>query len=163
MSSGLPKYLFNLIPSDTHPYNTRGFSKIGTYYCRTETFRKSFFPHTIIDWNNLPIKLPNSKSLLGFRRNLLNSDEGCPPPKPIYNIHNPVGIKLLTCLRLGLSHLREHKFNHNFEDCINPLCSYNLETESIAHYFLHCHNFSEFRTTLLDDLRQIDLSIFEPI
>ena len=160
MSSGLPKYLFNLIPSDTHLYNTRGFNKIGTYYCRTEAFKKSFFPHTIIDWNNLPIKLRTSKSLLSFRRNLLNSDEGRPPPKPIYNIHNPAGIKFLTRLRLGLSHLREHKFNHNFEDCINPLCSCSLETESIAHYFLHCHHFSEFRTTLFDDLRQIDLSIF---
>ena len=37
-------------------------------------------------------------------------------PKPIYNIHNPNGLKLLTRLRLGLSHLNEHKFNHNFKE-----------------------------------------------
>ena len=52
-------------------------------------------------------------------------------PKPIYNIHNPIGIKFLTRLCLGPSHLREHKFNHNFEDCINPLCSCSLESESL--------------------------------
>ena len=33
-----------------------------------------------------------------------------PKPGPLYNIHNPSGIKLLTRLRLGLSHLNEHKF-----------------------------------------------------
>ena len=31
------------------------------------------------------------------------------------------GIKLLTRLRVGLSHLREHKFTHNVQDIINPL------------------------------------------
>ena len=33
-----------------------------------------------------------------------------------FNIHDQVGIKLLARLRVGLSHLREHKFRHNFED-----------------------------------------------
>ena len=32
-------------------------------------------------------------------------------------------IKLLTRLRLGWSHLNEHKFNHNFDDCVNPFCT----------------------------------------
>ena len=40
---------------------------------------------------------------------------------PIFGIHNPVGLRLLTRL-LGLSHLREHKFNHRFIDCENPYC-----------------------------------------
>ena len=42
-------------------------------------------------------------------------------------------------LRLGLSNL--NRFNHNFEDCINPLCSCFLEIEFITHFLLHCHNF----------------------
>ena len=29
-------------------------------------------------------------------------------------------------LRLELSHLNEHRFNHNFDDCINPLCLCSL-------------------------------------
>ena len=48
-------------------------------------------------------------------------------PKPTFKIHNPLGLKLLTRLRLGLSHLNEHRFNDNFEDCITPLCSCSLE------------------------------------
>ena len=29
--------------------------------------------------------------------------------------------KLLTRMQLGLSHLAEHKFRHNFQDCLNPI------------------------------------------
>ena len=39
-------------------------------------------------------------------------------------------------LRLGLSRLREHKFNHNFQNCINPLCSCAVDIESTSHFFL---------------------------
>ena len=40
----------------------------------------------------------------------------------VCNCHNPEGLKFITRLRLGLSHLREHKFKHSFQDMINPLC-----------------------------------------
>ena len=36
-------------------------------------------------------------------------------------IHHHVGVRLLVRLRLGFSHLREHKFRHNFHDTLNPL------------------------------------------
>ena len=41
---------------------------------------------------------------------------------PIYNVHNPSGVKLFTRLRLGLSHLRAQKFNHSFSNCPDELC-----------------------------------------
>ena len=44
-------------------------------------------------------------------------------------------LKLLTRLRLGPSHLSEHRFNHNFQNCINPLCSCNLKIESTTHFY----------------------------
>ena len=84
---------------------------------------------------------------------------GRPIPKPIYNVHNPVGLKLLTRLRLGLSHLNQHKFNHNFQDCLNPLCSCSLEVESVSHFFLHCHYYSNIRSTLLNELQSIDTNL----
>ena len=31
------------------------------------------------------------------------------------------------------------KFNHNFKNCINPLCSCSLSVENNVHFFLHCH------------------------
>ena len=64
---------------------------------------------------------------------------GRPIPKPIYNFNNPAGLKLLARLRLSLSHLNQCKFNHNFQNCVNPLCLCFLEVESVSHFFLHCH------------------------
>ena len=62
-----------------------------------------------------------------------------PDPHSVYKICKPIGVKLLTRLGLSLNHHNEHRFNHNFENCINPLCTCSLETETISHFFLHCH------------------------
>ena len=51
----------------------------------------------------------------------------------VYNIFDPIGLKLLTRLSLGCSHLYEHKFKHNFQDCLNPPCSCSLEIEDTVH------------------------------
>ena len=71
----------------------------------------------IVEWNKLDINLRNAKSFLIFRNSLLKI--GRPIQNPIYKIHDPMGIKYLTRLRLGLSHLNDHKFRHNFQDCLN--------------------------------------------
>ena len=52
-----------------------------------------------------------------------------------HKIYDPLGIKLLTRLRLGFSHLSEHEFRHDFADSLNPLCSCSLEVESALHFF----------------------------
>ena len=69
-----------------------------------------------------------------FRKLILNLDNGCLISNLIYNTFNLVGLKYLTCLRLKLSNLSEHRFKHNFQDCINPLCSCSLEPESNSHF-----------------------------
>ena len=84
-----------------------------------------------MEWNRLDHTLSNSKSYSICQNSLVKI--GRQVPKPTFNIHKPMGLKLLTCLRLGLSHLNEHRFNHNFEDCTNPLCLYSLEVEATAH------------------------------
>ena len=86
--------------------------------------------YTIIEWNKLDLDVHKSKSYAIFQNTLLKL--GRPNPNAIYNINNPVGLKLLTRLRLGLSHLDEHRFNHNFQNCINPLCHCSLEIESTS-------------------------------
>ena len=84
-----------------------------------------------------------------------------PLAAPVYNIHNPLGLKLLTRLRLELSHLNDHRFNHNFENCLNPLCTCSLEVESTTHFFLHCHHFNAICITLNNNLKAIDKDILK--
>ena len=70
-----------------------------------------------------------------------------------------MGVKLITRLRLGLSHLIEHRFHHNFENCLNPLCTCSLEVESTTHFFLYCHHFNTIRIIRNNSLKAIDKDI----
>ena len=71
----------------------------------------------------------------------------------------PNGLKVLTRLILGLSHLNKHKFNHNFKECVNPLCSCSLQVESVPHFFLHYHYFTDIRKNLFNELESVDENI----
>ena len=114
-SSGLPHYLNDLIPKPSLRYTTR-FSPLPNFKVRTELFRNSFFPYTVNEWNNLDNIIKSSDSFLMFRKRMLNLIR--PKCNETYEIHNPTGLKLLTRLLLGLSHLNDHKFNHNFRDLL---------------------------------------------
>ena len=101
----------------------------------------------------LNFKIRNSASLNTFKKKLLNFTR--PYAKSVFDIHNPLGIKLLTRLRLGLRHLHEHKFRHHFLDTSNPLCECDKDIESKMHIFLHCTNFFIARQTLFQKIRNI--------
>ena len=82
-----------------------------------------------------------------------------PSGSTVFNCHNPKGFQLLIRLRLGLSHLREHKFKHNFQDSLNPICSCGNGIETPAHFLLHCPNFSNEISTFLNIIGSIDRNI----
>ena len=67
----------------------------------------------------------------------------------------------MTRLLLGLSRLREHKFMHNFQNCIDPLYSCGMAIESTSHFFLHCPLFDDKRITPLSTLRKTDCKLIE--
>ena len=104
VSNHLPSYLFNLSPQSTHAYQTRTSSNIPGYQCRTDTFKHSFFSLTFAEWNKIHPDIRNA-SITVFKKHLLKKI--LPDPHPVYNICKPIGLKLLTRLRLGLSHLNE--------------------------------------------------------
>ena len=99
---------------------------------------------------NKYIKIRSSESITLFKRRLLFFI--VPVQYNIYNIFDPKGLKFLTRLRLGLSHLNAHRFQHHFQDCLNPLCSCSLETEDTSHYLLHCHHFSNHCAHLMNSV-----------
>ena len=86
---------------------------------------------------------------------------GRPHANSTYRIHNLVGIRLLTRLRLGLSHLNEHKFRHNFDDCVHPLCSCSIKPETTLHFFLHCCNVLYIRRKLFDKIKLLDETLLQ--
>ena len=154
-----PQYLFKFIPEKSSYYSTRNNENIPLMKVKHNFFRNSFFPSTIIEWNNLDPNLRNAESFSVFKSNILKFIR--PTPRSLFNCDNHKGIRLLTRLRLGLSHLREHKFRHNFQNCLNPLCSCGLEVESTSHFLLHCPLFSDNRRTLLSTLKNIGCKLLE--
>ena len=102
------------------------------------------------------MEIRNSESCSIFKKSLLKFIKII--PNSVFGVSSIHGIKLLTRLGVGLSHLREHKFKYNFQDT-NPLCSCCLEIESTSHFFLCCQNFITPRTNLMNELRKLDSSI----
>ena len=125
------------------------------------TFSKTLlFPSIIMEWNKLGWEIKNSESIVTFKKRILSFIR--PSANSTFNCHNLRGIKLLSRWRLGLSHLREHKFTRSFQDSLNPFSSCGKgEVETISHYLLHCSNYSEDRLALLNTIKNIDMSILQ--
>ena len=72
-------------------------------------------------------RLKNSKMLIKVTGAKENS---------VFGAYDIYGVKLLTRLGLRFSHLNEHKFRHNFNDTINPMCNCGAATEATIHLLL---------------------------
>ena len=70
-------------------------------------------------------------------------------------------VLLQDCLRLGLSHLREHKFKNGFQATLNLLCSCGNDVESTECFLLHCPQIVNERRFLLSTLGNFNCSLLE--
>ena len=111
-----------------------------------------------MEWNKLSSSTRNSTYPV-FRNHLLKIIRSV--FNPVYNIQNYIGLKLLTKLRLGLNHLDEHRFNHNFQNFVNLLCTCSLQVESTVHFFLHCHHYHNIRAKFLNSLEVLDTNLLK--
>ena len=118
MKNQAPEQLNNIIPKRKQSFNSR-YIYILRYNCRTEYFKTSFFPASFEEWFHLDPIIKSSKTIYAFKQKrfhfILSLENS------IFSIFDPEGLKLLTGLRLGFSHLNEHRFRHNFQKCLNPV------------------------------------------
>ena len=154
--ANLYKYIF---PGD-RAYLTWNNDNIKQTFCRPEYSSNSYFPYTIKEWNKLSLKICNSESYSIFKRSLLKFKRTI--ANSIFSFAKIYKIKLVTRLHIGLSQLIEHKFRHNFQDTINPLCSCSLEVESTSHFFLSCQNSIIPRTNLMNKICKLNSNILNP-
>ena len=78
-----------------------------------------------------------------------------PSSNSFFDCHNHIGIKYITRIRLGLSHLREHKFKHSFQDTLDPICNLVMMLNLLFIFFLHCPLYSNQPRTILHSLVNI--------
>ena len=134
-------------------YVTRNAENIPLFNIKHNFYKNSFFPSSIIEWNNLDPNLRNSENFGIFKNIILKFIR--PQKNSFFNCCNLKGIRLITQLRLELSHLREHKFKYNFQNCLNPLCSCGSSIESISHLL------DDKRHTVLSTLNNIGSKILQ--
>ena len=108
------------------------------------------------------MKIKNSESIKTSKKRILSFIR--PSPNSTFNCHNPRVIKLLPWLRLGLSHLREHKFKSSFQDSLNSFCSCGKRW-SWNYFSLSVLLFQLFRRTIgpPENCKKIDTSILQKI
>ena len=63
-------------------------------------------------------------------------------------------------MRLGLSHLCEHKFKQSFQDTLNAICNCSEDIERTSYYLFHCPGYLHERKTLLNTASCIVPDIF---
>ena len=108
---------------------------------------------TTKNWFNINETSRNSPSISIFKKRILAFIR--PAPRGTFKICNTDGLRHLIRLRVGLSHLNAHKFNHGFNDTLNPLCSCALAVEDNQHFLLHCRHFTNHRLKLIDKVKAI--------
>ena len=65
-------------------------------------------------------------------------------PIPMFKINRLSGFFFLTRLRVGFSHLREHKFRHGFWDILGSICSCCPNAvENTEHYILYYYQMAK--------------------
>ena len=137
-------------PVLNHLYGTRSDFVMHELKCNTEAYMGSFYPDSVKAWNRIGGILRNSPNLTYFKTGLLASYRS--PSKSIYGTHDPVSIKWLFQLRVGLSPLREHKRNHNFLDTPSKNCYVCEIPENSEHFLLFCSRYTALRLTSLTPL-----------
>ena len=118
---------------------------------RTKSFKKSFFPYCINEWNNLKVDIRNSKSISIFKKLIVSKKHG----NSLFSVYGPLGEKLFTRLRLKFIHLKEHKFRYGFADTINLMCACGAKVEATEPFLLRCHFYSIQRLELFDNLQRV--------
>ena len=156
----LPDYLHSCIgffSQNKYPLRSVSSGKLKCIPSRTKSFSKTCFPLCIEEWNKLNPEIRNAKSIYKFKKSIITEKL----ENSLYYVHDPIGVKLLSRLRLQFTHLNEYKFIHGFNDTVNPMCPCGTDVETTEYFLLRCHYFSTQRSELLDHLYRLDLSFSE--
>ena len=149
-----PQYLINPLPTiRVNRYNTRSDKEFPEIKCRKTSYMNSFYPNSVKIWNEIGPEHRQVRSLNEFKSKILNKIR--PPKKSVFNIHDPVGIKRLFQLRVGLSPLNEHKKRHNFNDTPSDMCHCEIRHETTDHFLLTCDLYIDARRDLFEVVNPI--------
>jgi len=149
-----PSYLRDKLPRYRRPLyrqnNTNIFYEIN---CNSNRYMNSFFPDGTKAWNTQIRFFTEVPSFNILKKHILSLIR--PNKKSTFRIHDPLGLRYIFYLRLGLSPLKSHKNHHGFLDTPHSNCYCNCGIEDTHHYFFSCTIFSLQRVTLIASVTRI--------
>ena len=129
-------------------------NKINFIPSRTKSFKKTFFPCCINEWNNSNAEVTNTKSVIIFKTMIVTEKKK--KENSLFSVNDSLGVKFLTRLRLYFSHLNKHEFRHL--DTVRPICGCNAKIEDVEYFLLCCYFYSIQRFELFNNINKVDLS-----
>ena len=112
----------------------------------TSRYKNSFFPDTIISWNNIITHFENVSSFTSLKAHILSLIR--PKVKITFDVHDPLGLRFLFQLRVYLSPLRNHKRRYNSADTPSGICECNQDSEDTSHFLFECPRYATQRANL---------------
>ena len=135
VSNNTPSYLKDKLPRYRRPLYSQRNKNDNIFHeirCRSSRYMSSFFPDAISSWNNVITHFDNIPSINILKNHIFSLVR--PKGKNIFGIHDPLGLRYLLQLRVGLSLLRYHKKSHNFVDTPSDKCLCNHGIEDNNHF-----------------------------
>ena len=154
VSNKTPLYLKDKLPPNRRPMY--GFNTNNTFHemrCRSLRYMNSFFPDAITSWNNVITHFENVPSINILKNHILSLIR--PNKRSIFDIHDPLGLRYLFQLRVGLSSLNYHKKRHKFPDTPSEKCLCNQGSEDTNHFLFSCLFYATQRATLASSVIEI--------
>ena len=159
VTKSFPEYLCNIIKSfetfSHRPSRFRLQGGLNTPICRTDVYKKSPLISCIYLWNKLDITIRSAPSLpcFKYKLKLLNTRRA----SRFYHTPNRNLQVSFMQLRLGFSNLN---YDLNTRNCVpDSSCSCGHLREDAHHFFLHCPLYNSFRSSLIDDIKNIHNSL----
>ena len=143
-----PNYLIELLPNTVGQRRAlRNPDNFETFSSRTETFRSSFMPASVMLWNNK-------------RNELLRqiNYKSCANPL-FYHGNRSTSVKLAQ-LRMECSKLNAHLVKLHVLD--SPACSCGFDNEDTNHYLLDCPMYANERNIMLQQITNLGILVITP-
>ena len=153
-----PPYLCELLPTrvaDGMIYALRTSQDFRVPVCRTNSFKSSFLPNAVIEWNGLDQNIRNETSLRRFKNKCTVHRERA---NSLY-YYGPRSLNVqMARLRIGCSNLHSH-LCHNLHVEESASCQCGYADEDCDHYFFCCNVYAVQRLQLFRVIDQASLSI----
>ena len=116
---------------------------------RTSSYQRSFIPEATRYWSALPRTVRYYQEIKQLKQDF-KLLYGTKPPPHYFTPVTKLGNTLHTLIRVGMSKLNAHQYS--IQKVTAPSCACGYRQENPRHFLLHCPQFAQPRSSLLEQV-----------